>query len=166
MPVAPERFDATQITSSSVNLRGTVSGTSLYSSKAVYMGFFTGGELHIQVILPENPSNRPPVLCSLVIREETPSPLHIGCLTDGLPQLTRQYPVVIASSDRLIPILSSSGGSSLPGYPFHLRISYLACVDTPIPEVHPPGDPGPDLPGPVDTRRFREDNVGKDKGLL
>ena len=42
-PAAPEIFDAIHVTSSSVKSRGTVLGTSPYSSKAVHMGFSTGG---------------------------------------------------------------------------------------------------------------------------
>ena len=42
-PAAPERFDATHVTSSSVKSRGTVSGTSPYFSKAAHVGFYTGG---------------------------------------------------------------------------------------------------------------------------
>ena len=37
-------------------------------------------------------------------------------------------------------------------------------MDTPIPEVHLPGDPYLDLPVPVDTQGLREEDVGKDKG--
>ena len=40
---APESFDATHVTSSSLKLRGTVYGTSPYSSKDAHMGFSTGG---------------------------------------------------------------------------------------------------------------------------
>ena len=42
-PAAPEIFDATHIMSPSVKSRGTVLGTSSYSSKAVHAGFSTGG---------------------------------------------------------------------------------------------------------------------------
>ena len=42
-PAAPESLDATHMTSSSKNSRGTVYSTSSYSSKAVHVGFSTGG---------------------------------------------------------------------------------------------------------------------------
>ena len=35
-----------------------------------------------------------------------------------------------------------------------------------IPNVHPPGDPSLDLPGPADTQRLCEDDVGKDEGPI
>ena len=39
-------------------------------------------------------------------------------------------------------------------------------METTLPEVHPSGYPHPDFPGPTDTKRFREDDMGKDKGSL
>ena len=39
-------------------------------------------------------------------------------------------------------------------------------METPLPEVHPPDDPYPDLLGPADTQHLREDNVVKYEGPL
>ena len=39
-------------------------------------------------------------------------------------------------------------------------------METPLSEVHAPGDPGPDLSGPVDAQRLRKNDVGKDEGSL
>ena len=39
-------------------------------------------------------------------------------------------------------------------------------METPLPEVHPPGDPRPYFPGPTDTQRLCEDNMDEDKGSL
>ena len=55
------------------------------------------------MILPENHSNRLHGLCALVIQEEAPSPLTVVCLADSLPQLTRQYRVMVASGYHLTP---------------------------------------------------------------
>ena len=44
------------------------------------------------MLFTESLSNRSPSLCALVIREETPYPPPVVCPTDGLTQLTRQYP--------------------------------------------------------------------------
>ena len=85
---------------------------------------------------------------------------------DGMPKLTRQYRVMVALGYRLIPLLSSSGGPVLPVSPFRLGVSYQACMETPLLEVHLPGDPCPDLLGPTETQRLREDNIGKDEGPL
>ena len=82
----------------------------------------------------------------MVTREETPAPLPVGCLTDGLPQITRQYHIMVALGYRIILLLSSDGVSALPGCPFHLSVSYQAFMETPFPEFYPPGDPCPDLP--------------------
>ena len=85
---------------------------------------------------------------------------------DGLSQLTRQYRVMIASGYRLILLLSSAGGPALPVRPFRPSVSYQACMYTPIPEVHPPGDLCLDLLGPADTQRLCADDVSKEKGPL
>ena len=137
---APESFDATQVTSSSVKSRGAVYGTSPYSSKAAHVGFSTGGDSRLRVLLPENLSNRSPGLGALVVREEIPSSLPVGCPTYSLLHITRQYCVMVASGYPLILLLSSSGGSAFPGCPLRTIVSYQACVDTPLPEVHLPGD--------------------------
>ena len=39
-------------------------------------------------------------------------------------------------------------------------------METPVPEVHPPGDLCPDLPSPADAQHLRECDVGKDEGPL
>ena len=39
-------------------------------------------------------------------------------------------------------------------------------METPIPEVHLPGYPRPDLLGPADAQRLRKNDVVKDKGYL
>ena len=83
-PAALENFDATHVTSSYVESRGTVSDTSPYSSKSAHVGFFHGGYSRVRVLLPENLCNRSPGIHALVIREDTPSPLLVGCLTDCL----------------------------------------------------------------------------------
>ena len=118
------------------------------------------------MILPEDLCNWPPSFCALVIQEETPSPLPVGCPTDGLPKLTIQHCVVVALGFRLILLLHVTGGPALPVGTFRLGIYHQARMKTPLPEVHPPGDPRPDFPGPTDAKRLREDEVGKDKGSL
>ena len=125
-----------------------------------------GRDSRVWVLLPENLNNRLPGLCALFIREEAPSPLPVGCLTDSLTQLTRKYRVMVSSGYHLILLISSAGGPDLPGIPFYLRVSYQACMDTPLTEVHPPGDPCPDIPGHADTQHICEENVGKDEGPL
>ena len=82
----------------------------------------------------------------------------------GLHHLTKQYRFMVASGYRLILLLSSAGGPALRGIPFSLSFSYQAYGETPLPEVDPPGDPGLDLPGPVETQCLCENNVGKDEG--
>ena len=73
---------------------------------------------------------------------------------------------MVALGYRLIFILSSADGPVLPGRPLRLRVSYQACMETPLPEAHPPGYTHPDLPGPAYTQRIREDDVGKDEEAL
>ena len=114
----------------------------------------------------ENLCNQFPGLCALLILEETPSTLPLNCLTDGLTQFTRQYCVMVALGYCLILLLSSADGPALPGRPIRLSVSYQAFIDTPLLEVHLPGDPGLDLSGPTDAQSLREDNVGKAEGPL
>ena len=118
------------------------------------------------MLLLYNPSNRLPGLRVLVIQEEVPSLLLDGCPMDSLLRITRQYHAMLALGYRLILLLSSAGGSALPGTPFRLSVSYQASVDTPLPKVHPPGDPGSDLPGPADAQRLCEGDVDKEEGPL
>ena len=94
--------------------------------------------MHVRVILLENFSSCSPGLCALVFREETPSPLPFGCLMDGLPQLTRKYYVMVALGLHTILLFSSSGSPALHVIPFHLSVSYQACMETPLPEFHMP----------------------------
>ena len=154
-PAAPESFDATQVTSSSVKSRVNISNTSPYSSKALHAGFSTGGNTHIRMLISEDFWNRSPSFCALFIREETPSPLPVGGLTDGLPKIIRQNCVVVAPGYRLILLLPATGGPALPGRPSRLGVSYQSHVETPLPEVHPLCYSGPDLSGPTDARSLR-----------
>ena len=77
-PVAPENLYATHVMSSSVKSRGAISGTSLYSLKAVHGGFSVGG-LVCQVASPGEPLQ--PVAWSLCIghpvEDTLPSPCHL-----------------------------------------------------------------------------------------
>ena len=118
------------------------------------------------MILLENLCNRSPGLRSLVIREETPSPLSVGFPAYGLSELTRQHSVAVVPCYGLVLLLPSAGGPALSDSPFRLGIPYQACVDNPLTEVHPPVDPCPDLLGPAETQMFCKKNVGKDKGAL
>ena len=63
--------------------------------------------MHVWVLLPEDLCNRSPGFCALVVREETPSPLPVGCLTDSLPELTRQHFLLKAPGYRLILLISA-----------------------------------------------------------
>ena len=118
------------------------------------------------MLLLENFFNHSPGLCILVIWEETPSPLPVGCLTDVLPQLTRQYCVMVALVYRLIFLLFSAVSYVLPGCTLRLSVFYQACAETPLPEVHLPGDPGSYLSGPTDTKHICEDDMVKDEGPI
>ena len=62
-------------------------GTSQYFSKAAHAGFSMGGDTHVRVLLQEDLCKQSLGFSALVLREETPSPLLVGCLTDGLPEL-------------------------------------------------------------------------------
>ena len=123
VPAAPESFYATHMTSSSVKLRGTVSGTSPYSSKAVHAGFSTWGDTQVRVLLQEDICNRSPCFSALVVREETPSPLPVGCPKDGLLELTRQHCLVVTPGDLLNLLLSAGDSPALPGGPFRLGVA-------------------------------------------
>ena len=54
----------------------------------------------------------------------------------------------------------------LPYLDFRLIVYYQTCVDTPLPEVHLPDDPGSDLSGPTDTQRLCEDAVDEGEGTF
>ena len=73
---------------------------------------------------------------------------------------------MVASGYRLILLLPATCGPDLPGGPFRLGTPHHACVDTPIPDIHPPGYPRSDILGPTDTQRLSNNNVGEDKGYL
>ena len=122
--------------------------------------------MRVRVCLPENLCNQSPGLGALVIREETPSTLPVGCPTEGLSDITRQYLAMLLLGYHLILLLSSVCGTSLPVSPLCLSFSYQACMETPLPEFHLPGDPLQDLLGPKETQCLCEDDVGKDEGPL
>ena len=105
--------------------------------------------------------NRLPGFCALVVREDTPFPLSVGCMADGLPELTRKYLVMVTSGHGVILLLDTGGGTSLPGGPFRLGISHQARVQTPFQEVYVLRYPGPDILGPVDVQRLRANNMEK-----
>ena len=165
-PAALEIFYATHMTSSSVKYRGTVSGTFPYSSKAAQMDFLAGGTCVSRCFSQRTSATGRPVFVNWSsVRRHPPLSLSVAFL-DGLPHLTRQYRVMVALGYRLILILSSTGSPALPDSPFRLSVSYQAYKETPLPEVHPPGDSCPDLPGPTDNQRLREYDVGKYEGPL
>ena len=57
------------------------------------------------MLLPEDLCNWLPGFSALVIREETPYLLPVGCPTDILTELNRQHCVMVAPGYRLIPLL-------------------------------------------------------------
>ena len=73
---------------------------------------------------------------------------------------------MVASGYRLILLLPATGGPALLYGPFRLVVSYTACVETPLPDVHLSGYPSPDLLGPADAQHLCKNDVGKDKGSL
>ena len=73
---------------------------------------------------------------------------------------------MVAPGHGLLLLLSAAGGSALLVGPFRLGILRQARMETSLPEVHMPGDLRPDLPGPTDTQRLREEDVGENKGSL
>ena len=54
--------------------------------------------MYFGVLLPEDLCNRSSGFHTLVIKEETPSPLPVGLPTDGLSELTRKYHVMVTPS--------------------------------------------------------------------
>ena len=118
------------------------------------------------MLLPEDLCNRLHGFGALVVREETPSPLHVGCLADGPMKLNRQHLIMAAPGYRLILLLPAIGGPALSGGPFHLGIPHQSPVETSLPEVHPPGYPCQDLPVPLNTHHVCEDDVGKNEGPI
>ena len=107
-----------------------------------------------------------PGFCALVVREETPSPLPVGCPADGLSKLTGQYRVMVTLGHNIALLLAAGGGPDLPGGPFRLGAPHQAHVKNPLTEVHTPRNPGPDLLGPAYAQRLCENDVGEDEGYL
>ena len=89
------------------------------------------------MLLLEDLCNRSPSFGALIIREETPSLLPVGFLEEGLTQLTQQHCGMVSQGFYLILLLLATGGAALSCCPFRLGVSYQACVETPLPEVHP-----------------------------
>ena len=114
------------------------------------------------MLLPEDLCNLSPGFSALVIREETPSPLPVGCLTDGLMKLNRQHCVMVSPRYSVVFILAAESGPALSDRPFRLGVPHQARVQTLILEVHAPHDNGPDLSGPADAQRLRKNDVGED----
>ena len=102
----------------------------------------------------------------IFLREETPSPLPVGCPPDGLPDLSREHCLVENPGHGVFLLLIAEGGPVLAGGPFRLGVPHQASMLSLLPEVHAPGDPGPYLPGPADAQRFCKNDVGKDEGSL
>ena len=129
-------------------------------------GIFCGGDLLVQVILPENLCNWSPGICALVIQEETPSHLHIGFPADGLAQLTKNHCIVLAKVFLLVLLLTYSVFPDLPGSILCLCVLYQARVDTSLPEVHPHSYPWSNFPGSEFFQRLFENYMSKDEGYL
>ena len=75
-------------------------------------------------------------------------------------------PDPLALGYRLILLFLAADSPTLPGGPFCLSIPHQDRLETPLPEVHPPGDPCPVLPGPADTQRLCKNDVIKEEGLI
>ena len=73
---------------------------------------------------------------------------------------------MVALTYGVVLLLATGGGPALSGIPFHLSISYQTCVLAPLPEVHAPGDPGPDIPSPDNAQRLCKNDVVKAEGYL
>ena len=73
---------------------------------------------------------------------------------------------MVTISYSLLLLLSATGGPAIPFIPLQLRIPHQACVDSPLPEVHPPIHPCPYLSGPEDAQHLGDDYVSKDEGPL
>ena len=88
-------------------------------------------------------------------------------MPDGRPGgAPREYSLVKTPRHVIILLLAAEGGPALTGSPFHLGVPHQARMLAPLPEVHVPGDSGPDLPGPADAQHLCENDVGKDEGSL
>ena len=71
---------------------------------------------------------------------------------------------MVALGYRLIFLPPAAGSPALPGGPLRLVAPHQARMETPLPEVHLPCDPGPDLSGSADAQRLFKNGVGEDKG--
>ena len=125
-PAAPEILDATHVMSSSEKSRSTVSGISLYYSKAVHVGFSTEGTRMSGCFSRRKPATGRPIFMQKYPRRRHPLP-H-GPWPDRPP-----------AADFLT---ERCFGSCAPGVPHPLLcpslgqcIPHQACVDTPLPEV-------------------------------
>ena len=118
------------------------------------------------MLIPEDLCNRSPSFSALMIREETLSPLPVGFPTVDLAELTQQQWPVIAPCYGVVLLLLARGGAALLRSPFRLGVPDQASMLSPLPEVHAPGDTGPDITGPADAQHLRENDLGKDKGSL
>ena len=63
-------------------------------------------------------------------------------------------------------LLSSTGGPAIPGGPLRFGVPLQARMETPLQEVHPPGDQRPDLLGPTDAQRIFKNDADEDEGPL
>ena len=76
----PEIFNMTQVTSYPVKSRGTILGTSSYSSKGYHV-------LTRLIDSPKDLHEHYPSLGANILQEDAPYPLLVGCPVDGLPKL-------------------------------------------------------------------------------
>ena len=157
-PAAPKSFDATHVRPPSVKSRGTVSGTSSYFLKSAHVEFSMGGTRMSGCFSRRTAATIRTVLVHWLYGRRHPM--------DSLPKLTRQHYVVIILGHGSVLLISAGGGPALLGGPFRLNIPHQTRVQTPLPEVHAPRDPGPDISEPADTQRLLKNSVGKDKGSL
>ena len=118
------------------------------------------------MLFPEDLFNQSPSFGALVIQEETPSPLPVGCPTNGLPDLTRHHCVIkLWATISFSSFLPEVALSSLAA-PFRLSVPHQARVETPLLEVQWPRDPGKDIFGSADAQSLCKDDVGKYKRSL
>ena len=98
----------------------------------------------------------------LVLRPLAPwePPLPVSCPTDGLAELPRKHSLVKTPLHGVVLLLAAEGGTDLSGSPFRLGAPHQASMLSPLPEVHAPRYPGPDLSGPADSQRLRKNDVG------
>ena len=54
----------------------------------------------------------------------------------------------------IVLLLAAEGGPALSGSPYRLGVPHQARMLASLPEVHVPGDSGPDLLGPADAQRL------------